>query len=68
MDNDNILDNGDDHEFTVPDTQESPATFSRKVIKNIGICQSSMGTDAVTNNNTVSCVFSTCLLKVNFVI
>ena len=66
MDNDNILDNSDDHEFTVPDTQESPATFSRK-IKKLGIHWSSMGADAVTNNNTASYVFSTCLLKVNFV-
>ena len=32
MDNDNILNNSDDDEFAVPNTQESPATFSRKVI------------------------------------
>ena len=48
MDNGNILDNGDDHEFTVPDTQESLATFSRKIIKKLGICGSSIGTDAIS--------------------
>ena len=52
MDNNNILNNSDDDEFVVLDTQESSATFSRKIIKNLGIRWSSMGTDAVTNNNT----------------
>ena len=50
LDND-ILNNGDDDKFAVLDTQESSATFSRKIIKKLGIRRSSMGTDVITNNN-----------------
>ena len=51
MDND-ILNNSDDDKFAVLDTQDSSATFSRKIIKKLGIRRTSMGTDAITNNNT----------------
>ena len=49
MEND-ILNRSEDNEFSVPDTQESPATFSRNIIKRLGICRSHSGTDAVNNN------------------
>ena len=51
MDNNIILDNSKDR-FSVPDTQSSLATFSKKILNKLGICQSSMGTDILTNNNT----------------
>ena len=53
LDND-ISNNSDDDEFAVLNTQESSATFSRKIIKKLGIRRSSMGTDAIINNNTAS--------------
>ena len=49
MDNSNNLYSEDD-EFSVPETQESPATFSRNIIKWLGICRASSGTDAVNPN------------------
>ena len=36
-----------DDEFAVPETQESLATFSRNIIKRLGICHTSLGTDPV---------------------
>ena len=47
----NILNNSEDDEFSIPDAQESPATFSRNIIRRLGICQSSSGTGAINNNN-----------------
>ena len=37
MDNNNILNSSGNDEFSVPDTQETPATFSTNVIKRLGI-------------------------------
>ena len=51
MDNDNNLNSSEDDKFSVPNTQESPATFRRNIIKRLGIRWSSSGTDAVNNNN-----------------
>ena len=52
MDNSNNLYSEDD-EFAVPETQESPATFSKKIIKRLGIRCTSSGTDAANpNSNT----------------
>ena len=55
MDND-ILNNSKDNEFSVPDTQESPATFSRNIIGYMPItlgywCRQQQCTDTVNNNN-----------------
>ena len=54
MDNNNNLYSEDD-EFSVPETQESPATFSRNIIIRLGIRRTSSGTDAVNPNNTSMC-------------
>ena len=52
MDNSNNLYSEDD-EFAIPETQESPATFSKKIIKRLGICRRSSGTDTANpNSNT----------------
>ena len=54
MDNSNNLYSEDD-EFAVPETQESPATFSRNIIKRLDIRRTSSGTDAANpNSNTNS--------------
>ena len=43
----------EDGEFAVPETQESPATFSRNIIKRLGIRRTSSGTDTANpNSNT----------------
>ena len=49
MDGEDLLDmSGED---LIRETQESPATFSRNVIKRLGICQTiDMGTETVNNN------------------
>ena len=45
----------EDDDFAVPETQESPATFSRNIIKRLGIRRTSLGTDAANpNSNTNS--------------
>ena len=49
MDNSNNL-YSDDDEFTVPETLESPATFSRNIIKRLGKHRTSLGTDAANPN------------------
>ena len=50
MDNSNNLYSEDD-EFAIPETQESPATFSKNIIS--GIRRTSSGTDAADpNSNT----------------
>ena len=52
MDNSNNL-YGEDDEFAVPETQESPATFSKNIIRRLGIRHTSSGTDATDpNSNT----------------
>ena len=52
MDNSNNLYSEDD-EFVVPETQESPATFSKNIIRRLGICRTSSGADtADPNSNT----------------
>ena len=52
MDNSNNLYSEDD-EFAVPETQELPATFSRNIIKRLGIRRTSSGTDTANpNSNT----------------
>ena len=51
MDNSNLY--SEDDEFAVPETQESPATFSKNIIRRLGICRTSSGTDAADpNSNT----------------
>ena len=57
MDNSNNLYSEDD-EFTVPETQESPATFSNNIIKRLGIRCTSSGTDAADPifNNIMSII------------
>ena len=49
MDGEDLLDmSGED---LIRETQESPATFSRNIIKSLGICQmTGMGTETVNNN------------------
>ena len=52
MDNSNNLYSEDD-EFAVPETQESPATLSKNIIRRLGIRRTSSGTDtADPNSNT----------------
>ena len=53
MDNSNNLYSEDD-EFAVPEIQESPATFSKNIMRKLGIRRStSSGTDAADpNSNT----------------
>ena len=52
MDTSNNLYSEDD-EFTVPETQESPSTFSKNIIRRLGIRRTSSGTDAADpNSNT----------------
>ena len=52
MDNSNLY--SEDDEFAVPETQESPATFSKNIIRRLGIRRTSSGTDAADpNSNTV---------------
>ena len=51
MDNSNLY--SEDDEFAVPETQESPATFSKNIIRRLGIHRTSSGTDAADpNSNT----------------
>ena len=43
----------EDDEFAVPETQESLTTFSKNIIKRLGIHRTSLGTDAANpNSNT----------------
>ena len=52
MDNNNNL-YGEDDEFAVTETQESSATFSKNIIRRLGIRRTSSGTDAADpNSNT----------------
>ena len=52
MDTSNNLYSEDD-EFAVPETQESPTTFSKNIIRRLGIRRTSSGTDAADpNSNT----------------
>ena len=58
MDNSNNLYSEDD-EFAVPETQESPATFSKNIIRRLGIRHTSSGTDAADpNSNTNTSLFT----------
>ena len=52
MEDDRLLDASED-DILVPDTQDSPATFSQNLIKRFGICRNSRSTDAAhtINNN-----------------
>ena len=56
MDNNNNLYSKDD-KFSVPNTQESPATFSRNIIKRLGIHRSSSGTDAINSNTSLNTMY-----------
>ena len=49
MDNSNLY--SEDDEFAVPETQESPATFSKNIIRRLGIRRTSSGTDAADPNS-----------------
>ena len=49
MDNSNLF--SEDDEFAVPETQESPATFSKNIIRRLGIRRTSSGTDAADPNS-----------------
>ena len=53
MDNSNNL-YGKDDEFAVPETQESPATFSKNIIRRLGILCTSSGTDAANPYSNTS--------------
>ena len=53
MEDENLLDD----ELAGPTNVDSPATFSKKLIRKFGICHGSMGTDAVTHNNNIAKVF-----------
>ena len=52
MEDERLLDASED-DILVPDTQDSPATFSQNLIKRFGICRNSRSTDAAhtINNN-----------------
>ena len=50
MEDDRLLDASED-DILVPETQDSPATFSQNLIKHFGICRNSMSTDAAHNIN-----------------
>ena len=51
MEDENLLDD----ELAGPSTNvDSPATFSKKLIRKFGICHGSTGTDAVTHNNNIA--------------
>ena len=50
MEDENLLDD----EFAGPTNVDSPATFSKKLIRKFGICHGSTGTDAVTHNNNIT--------------
>ena len=56
MDNSNNLYSKDD-EFAVPETQESPATFSKNIIRRLGICRTSSGTDAADPNSNTNMAY-----------
>ena len=51
MEDENLLDD----ELAGPTNVDSPATFSKKLIRKFGICHGSTGTDAVTHNNNITC-------------
>ena len=55
MDNSNDLYSEDD-EFAVPETQESPATFSKR---RLGIRHTSSGTDAADPNSNTNVIYYT---------
>ena len=50
MEDENLLDD----ELAGPTNVDSPATFSKKLIRKFGICHGSTGTDAVTHNNNIT--------------
>ena len=50
MEDDRLLDASED-DILVPETQDSPATFSQNLIKRFGICRNSMSTDVAHNIN-----------------
>ena len=56
MDNSNNLYSEDD-EFAVPETQESPATFSKNIIRRLGIRRTSSGTDAADPNSNTNFIY-----------
>ena len=65
MDNSNLY--SEDDEFAVPETQESPATFSKNIIRRLGIRRTSSGTDAADpNSNTNLTNFNIWLTKIHF--
>ena len=49
MEDENLLDD----ELAGPTNVDSPATFSKKLIRKFEICHGSTGTDAVTHNNNM---------------
>ena len=58
MEDERLLDASED-DILVPDTQDSPATFSQNLIKRFGICRNSRSTDAahtINNNGTISLI------------
>ena len=50
MEDENLLDD----ELAGPINVDSPATFSKNLIRKFGICHGSTGTDAVTHNNNIT--------------
>ena len=61
MEDENLLDD----ELARPSTNvDSPATFSRKLIRKFGICHGSTGTDAVTNNNNITCYICWVIIEI----
>ena len=72
IENSDLLDKNDDG-FTVPEMQDFPATFSKKIIIKLGVYHSSVGTDAINHNNNNHWrffnslkSFNKCLIKVDF--
>lgn len=53
MEEDSLLDALDD-DILVKETQKSPTTFTKNMIKRLGICQRIEGTEAVNNTNIQS--------------
>ena len=68
MDNSNLY--SEDDEFAVPETQESPATFSKNIIRRLGICRTSSGTDAAdpNSNTNITTKYNKLIFNKSFVI
>ena len=62
MDNSNNLYSEDD-EYAVPETQESLATFSKNIIKRLGIHRTSSGTDTANPNSNTNLAPPTSALR-----